>query len=259
MPFLDHLEELRWRIFKAGGAFVVAMIVGFIIVHYLHVTQILIKPAVPYLPGGKLAVFHPMTPFFFEIKLAIILGILLSLPIIMFQLWSFLAPALEKREKRIIVPALYGGLLLFAIGVSIAYYGALPVSLRFLYSFQTDTSTWLIGMEEYLSFVLGLLISFGVIFELPVIIMILASLGLVTPKFLRQYRRHFIVIATVVAAVMSPGDAMTVTFMMMFPMIFLYEVGIILAVFVKKPIAKAMEEDDAVPPAEPPEGAVQAG
>src|ERR1044072_6287083 len=100
MPFLDHLEELRWRIFKAGAAFNLSMILGFVILHYAHAPQILIKPPLPYLPGGKLAVFHPITPFFFELKLAIILGILFSLPIILFQLWLFLSPALEKRERR---------------------------------------------------------------------------------------------------------------------------------------------------------------
>ena len=256
MPFLDHLEELRRRIFKAGGAFVLATVAGFAIVHYLGVTQWLIEPIVPFLPNGKLSVLDPLTPFFFELKLAIILGILLAFPIILFQLWSFLSPALERREKRVIVPALYMGLVLFLIGVSIAYFLALPITLKFLYGFQSETTNWIIGMNEYLSFVIRLLLSFGLIFELPVVIMILASLGLVTPQFLREKRRHAIVIATVVAAIMSPGDAMTVTFLMMFPLIILYEVSIILAVFVQK---KPPQETEQIPPAEPPDGAVQAG
>jgi sec-independent protein translocase protein TatC len=256
MPFLDHLEELRWRIFKGGGALILAAIVGFVIVHYLSVTEILIRPALPFLPEGRLSVFSPLTPFFFELKLAIILGILLAFPIITYQIWSFLAPALERREKRIIVPALYMGLVLFAIGVGLAYFIALPITLKFLYGFQSDTANWLIGMNEYLSFVIRLLLSFGIVFELPVVIMILASLGLVTPKFLRDHRRHAIVIATVAAAVLSPGDVMSVTFLMMFPLIILYEVSIILAVFVRK---KPPEETEQIPPAEPPEGAVEAG
>ena len=142
MPFLDHLEELRWRIFKGGSALILAAIVGFVVVHYLKVTNILIRPALPFLPEGKLAVFDPLTPFFFELKLAIILGILIAFPIILYQLWSFLSPALERREKRIIIPALYMGLLLFAFGVSLAYFIALPITLKFLYGFQTDTATW---------------------------------------------------------------------------------------------------------------------
>jgi sec-independent protein translocase protein TatC len=258
MPFLDHLEELRWRIFKAGGALILAAIVGFCIVHYLGVTDILIRPALPFLPEGRLSVFSPLTPFFFELKLAVIIGILLAFPIITYQIWSFLSPALEHREKRIIVPALYMGLVLFAIGVALAYYIALPLTLKFLYGFQSDTANWLIGMNEYLSFTIRLLLTFGIVFELPVVIMILASLGLVTPKFLRDHRRHAIVISTVAAAVLSPGDVMTVTFLMMFPLIILYEVSIILAVFVRK---KPPEESEPVlpPPTEPPEGAVQAG
>ena len=258
MPFLDHLEELRWRLFKGGGALVLAGIIGFCIVHYLHVADILIAPAEPFLPDGKLSVFDPLTPFFFEIKLAIILGILLSFPIILYQIWAFLSPALEKRERRIIIPALYMGMVLFGCGVALAYYIALPITLEFLYGFQTDTANWMIGMNEYLSFVIRLLLSFGIIFELPVVIMILAALGLVTPKFLREKRRHAIVIATVGAAFLSPGDAMTVTFLMMFPLIILYEFSILLAVFVRK---KPIEEESVIlpPDSPPPDGAVPAG
>ena len=257
MPFLDHLEELRWRIFKAGGALFLAAILGFCVVHYLNVTQILIRPALPFLPDGRLSVFDPLTPFFFEIKLAIILGIIGSFPIIMFEIWSFMSPALERREKRIIIPALYMGMVLFAFGVGLAYFAALPITLKFLYGFQTDTASWLIGMNEYLSFVIRLLLSFGIIFELPVVIMILASLGLVTPKFLRAKRRHAIVITTVVAAFLSPGDAMTVTFLMMFPLIILYEISIVLAAFVRKPPSEE-EEPEIQPPTEPPEGVEEA-
>ena len=257
MPFLDHLEELRWRIFKAGGALILAAILGFVVVHYLNVTQILIRPALLFLPDGRLSVFDPLTPFFFEIRLAIILGLIGSFPIILFEIWSFLSPALERRERRIIIPALYMGMVLFAFGVALAYFVALPITLKFLYGFQTDTASWLIGMNEYLSFVIRLLLSFGIIFELPVVIMILALLGLVTPKFLRAKRRHAIVITTVVAAFLSPGDAMTVTFLMMFPLIILYEISILLAVFVRKKPSE--EEDPAIqPPTEPPEGVEEA-
>ncbi len=254
MPFLDHLEELRWRIFKAGGSLLLGAILGFLIVHYLRVTDILIRPAEPFLPQGRLSVFSPLTPFFFEIKLAIILGILLAFPIILYQAWAFFSPALERRERRIIIPALYAGLVLFATGVALAYWIALPLTLRFLYGFQTETSNWLIGMNEYLSFVVRLLLAFGIVFELPVVIMILASLGLVTPTFLRAHRRHAIVIATVTAAVLSPGDVLTVTFLMMFPLIILYEVSIILAVLVRK----KPEEDSILPSEGLPDGAVEA-
>jgi sec-independent protein translocase protein TatC len=112
-------------------------------------------------------------------------------------------------------------------------------------------------MNEYLSFVIRLLLSFGIIFELPVVIMILAALGLVTPTFLRAKRRHAIVITTVVAAFLSPGDAMTVTFLMMFPLIILYEVSILLAVFVRK-MPREEEEPAVQPPTEPPEGVEEA-
>jgi sec-independent protein translocase protein TatC len=254
MPFLDHLEELRWRLFKSVGALIVCAIAGFCFVHYLEVTDFLIRPIVPYLPEGKLSVFSPLTPFFFEIKLGIMIGVLMALPIILYQVWSFLSPALEKREKRVIIPALYMGLVLFGVGVALAYWIALPLTLKFLYTFQMDATIWLIGMNEYLSMVVRLLLAFGIVFELPVVIMILASLGLVTPAFLRKHRRHAVVFFTVLAAALSPGDVMTVTFLMMFPLLILYEVSILLAVFVKKPPPGADEEN--VIGGEPPPDAV---
>ena len=259
MPFLDHLEELRWRIFKAGSALVVCAIIGFLIVHYLRVTDFLVRPVQPFIPDGKLTVLDPLTPFFFELKLAIILGIIFAFPIILFQIWSFMSPALERRERRIIIPALYMGMGLFGAGVALAYWVALPITLRFLYGFQSDVLNWMIEVDRYLSFVIRLLLSFGILFELPVVIMILASLGLVTPQFLREKRRHAIVIATITAAFLSPGDVMTVTFLMMFPLIILYEVSIFLAVFVRK---KPPGDDDPTAqlptePAEPPVGAVE--
>jgi sec-independent protein translocase protein TatC len=257
MPFLDHLEELRWRVFKAGGALFACTIIGFCIVHYLEVTAFLVRPVQDYVPGGKLTVLDPLTPFFFELKLSVILGILLALPILLFQIWAFLSPALEKREKRIIIPAVYMGLVLFAVGVALAYFFALPMTIDFLFGFQSDVLTWMIEVDRYLSFVVRLLLAFGIVFELPVVIMILASLGLVTPKFLREKRRHAIVIATVGAAFLTPGDLFSVTLLMMVPLVVLYEASIILAVFVRK---KPPEEENVIqPPDSPPDGVVPAG
>jgi sec-independent protein translocase protein TatC len=257
MPFLDHLEELRWRIFKSGGALVVACIVGFIVVHYYRVMELLIRPIRPFLPTGQLNVFSPATPFFIELKLALILGVIFAFPIILYQLWAFMSPALERRERRIIIPALYMGMCLFAAGVLLAYLIALPLTLRFFYGFQSEYLEWTIGVDQHLAFTVRLLLAFGIVFELPVVIMILAALGLVTPAYLRSKRRHAIVIITVVAAFLSPGDVIAVTALLMFPLIILYEVSILLAVFVRK---KPQQEENSIQPpeAEAPEGAVEA-
>jgi sec-independent protein translocase protein TatC len=251
MPFLDHLEELRWRIFKAAGALFAAAMLGFVLVHYLRVTEILVRPIEPYLVDGKLAVLSPMEPFLLEIKLAIIVGVLIAFPIIAYQAWAFFAPALEKHERRFIIPALYLGLLLFAGGVTMAYL-LLPWSLRILLTqFSADYVYNLIGAGIYLAFVVRFLVGFGLLFELPVVVMLLTVFGLVTPTFLREKRRYALVIITVIAALISPGDVVFVTVLMMAPLMLLYEFSIYLSALVYR----RREENSIL--ADPPEGAVE--
>ena len=243
MPFLDHLEELRWRILKSLATLFLSVIVGFLFVHYLNVTVLLVRPIEPFLgsQGGRLAAFSPLTPFFLELKLALIVGLLLAFPIIVYQVWAFLSPALEKQERRVIIPALYMGLVLFSLGALLAYL-ILPISLDFLFAFQADYLNLVIGANEYLSFVVRLLLAFGIIFELPVVVLILSVLGLVTPTFLRTKRRFAIVGITVAASFLSPGDVGIVTVLMMAPLILLYEFSILLSAMVWRR-ARAREPD----------------
>ncbi|NNF29401.1 MAG: twin-arginine translocase subunit TatC [Gemmatimonadetes bacterium] len=235
MPFLDHLEELRWRILWSILAVGVFSIVGFLLVHYFEVVGLLLEPGKDYLgPDWQPIFLSPTDPFFLLLKLALAVGLILSSPVIIYQAWAFLSPALEPHEKRAIVPALYMGLVLFAAGVAMAYYIALPISIRFLMGLLTDFMTPSIEATRYLGFVIKLLLGFGLVFELPVVILILSALGLVTPAFLRARRRHAIVIITVVASFLSPGDVVAVTVLMMIPLIFLYEFSILLSVLMWK-------------------------
>ena len=252
MPFLDHLEELRWRLFKAIGALAVASLVGFLLVHYLNVTDLLIRPIRPYMPDGRLAFFSPVTPFFIVLKLSLLVGAILAFPVILYQVWAFLSPALEDRERKVIVPSLYLGLVLFAAGVALAYVVALPVSLEFLFGFQVENLVPTVGVDEYLSFVVRLLLAFGILFELPVVIMILTALGLVTPRFLRSKRRHAIVAITVTASFLSPGDVVMVTLLMMVPLILLYEFSILLSGLIHR-----RRENQILEPSGPADGAVE--
>ena len=253
MPFLDHLEELRWRIFKAAGALFAAALLGFVLVHYLHVTEILVRPIEPYLVDGKLAVLSPMEPFLLEIKLAIIVGILIAFPIIAYQVWAFFSPALERHERRFIIPALYLGLVLFAGGVTMAYL-LLPWSLRILLTqFSADYVYNMIGAGIYLGFVVRFLVGFGLLFELPVVVMLLTVFGLVTPTFLREKRRYALVVITVVAAAISPGDVVFITVLMMAPLMLLYEFSIYLSAL----IYRRREDEENHILADPPEGAVE--
>jgi sec-independent protein translocase protein TatC len=258
MPFLDHLEELRWRIFKAAGALALGLAVGWWAVRRFRVTTLLVEPMVPYVTGGRLHAFRPTTGFFLELKLALVVGLILAFPVVIYQVWAFLAPALERRERRVIIPSLYMGTVLFAAGAAMAYWIALPVSLRFLFGFQQDFLALTIGADEYLSFVVRLLVGFGLVFELPVVVLILSVLGLVTPRFLRAKRKHAVVLITVTASVLSPGDVIMVTLLMMAPLLLLYEFSILLSVLVTRG-APAEDEPTIAPPAvEPPEGAVEA-
>ena len=229
MPFLDHLEELRWRLIWSLAAVLICAVVGYLLVTRLDVLGILVEPIKPFLNGTKLKYLSPTEPFFITLKLAVAVGLVLASPIVIYQVWAFLAPALLPSEKRIIVPALYMGLVLFAGGVLMAYELVLPMTLRFTMSFQTESLEQSIVIGEYLGFVTRLLLAFGAVFELPVVVLILSAMGLVTPEFLSGKRRHAIVIITVLASVLTPGDVITLTIMMMAPLLLLYEFSIVLS------------------------------
>jgi sec-independent protein translocase protein TatC len=239
MPFLDHLEELRWRILWSMLALLVGCIVGYFIVTRLHVLEWLMKPVVPYLEDGKLAVLGPLDAFMLTLKLTITVGFILAFPVISAQIWAFVSPALHKREKRAIVPALYGGMLLFAAGVALAYYVVLPMTLKFGQSFQTASLKTLFVAGPYLALVTKILIAFGAVFELPVVVLVLAAFGLVSSKFLAEKRRFAIAISAVAAALLTPGDAITVTVFMTGPLILLYELSIGLTRLVERRRARA--------------------
>lgn len=234
MPFLDHLEELRWRLIWSLVAVMVCAVAGYFLVTRLDVLGILVAPIKPFLQGTKLKYLSPTEPFFITLKLAMSVGLVLASPIVIYQVWAFLAPALLPSEKRIIVPSLYMGLVLFAIGVVMAYELVLPMTLAFTMSFQTESLEQSIVIGEYLGFVTRLLLAFGAVFELPVVVLILSAMGLVTPQFLSSKRRHAIVIITVLAAVLTPGDVITLTIMMMVPLILLYEFSIVLSKLVTR-------------------------
>lgn len=234
MPFLDHLEELRWRLIWSLGAVLVCAIAGYFLVTRLDVLGILVAPIEPFLKGTKLKYLSPTEPFFITLKLAVAVGLLLASPIVIYQVWAFLAPALMPSEKRVIVPALYMGLVLFAVGVVMSYELVLPMTLSFTMGFQTESLEQSIVIGEYLGFVTRLLLAFGAVFELPVVVLILSALGLVTPEFLSSKRKHAIVIITVVASVLTPGDVITLTVMMMAPLVLLYEFSIVLSKLVTR-------------------------
>jgi sec-independent protein translocase protein TatC len=233
MPFLDHLEELRWRIIWSLVSVVVGTLIGWFLVTRFDVLGILIAPIVPLIGDGKLAYLSPTDPFFITLRLALTLGVLIALPIIVYQVWIFFSPALMPEEKRAIVPALYFGLFLFVLGVTAAYFVVLPIMFQFFAQFQQDSLVQNIVIGAYMSVVVRTLLAFGIAFELPVLILVLAALGIVDTDKLRKGRRWALVLITIGASLVTPGDVLT-TFFLMIPLLFLYEVGILLARVVER-------------------------
>ena len=225
MSFLDHLEELRIRIFKAVGAIMVGVIAGWFLVEKFHLVAVLKAPIAPYLPGGKLVVLSPTEPLMIVLKLAVILGCILASPVVIWQIWGFLSPALYVRERKIVVPALSVGVGLFLVGAVLAFVFVVPQALQVLFSFQTDSLATMITFEKYFDFVVQLMVAMGISFELPLVIMILASFGLVTPAALSRFRRVAIILSLVAGAVLSPGTDAFSMLMLSIPLILLYEVG----------------------------------
>jgi sec-independent protein translocase protein TatC len=238
MPFFDHLEELRWRIVWSLVALVVGTGAGFYVAVHFDLLGLLKRPLDPYVGGEQLLALSITDPFFITFKLALTLGVIMAAPVMVYQAWSFFAPALTKREKRAIAPALYLAAVLFAAGVAVAYLYVLPMTAMFLAGFQTDSLKLAMTGGLYFGFVIKLLVAFGVVFELPVVVLILATLGLVTSRFLASKRRFAIAIMAVTAALITPGDAITATVFMMGPLILLYEVSILLARLVERSRAR---------------------
>ena len=249
MPFLDHLEELRWRIIWSLVALIVGVGVAFFILQRFDIFKFLEGPILPYLGGNKLKYTHPADPFSVLITASFSIGIVMALPVIIYQVWAFLSPALYRHEKRVVLPVIFGAIVLFVCGVALSFYVVLPLAIGWLMGIaqQTDALEPMITYREYFSFAVNMSLAFGLCFELPIVILLLATLGLVTPEFLRRYRRHALVLCVVTGALLSPGDLIWTTMLLAAPLYLLYELSVILTSIVyrrrrKRAAALAAEE-----------------
>jgi Tat protein translocase TatC len=225
MPFLDHLEELRWRLLYSLLAIVLGTVLGWVVVEKVDVIGLLMRPIAAHLPGGRLNYTSPTDPFFITLKFAFIVGLVFASPVVFYHLWAFLAPALYEREKRLVIPSLAVGLLLFLAGAAGGYLLVLPRALAVLLSFQNQALQPIITADRYFGFAAQIILAFGAVTELPLVIIILTSLGLVSPAGLRRNRRYALLIAATLAAFLTPPDALSMV-MMMVPLLLLYEIGI---------------------------------
>ena len=229
MPFLDHLEELRWRILWSLLALLGGMIVAFVVVTRVDVIGFLQDPIQPYLQGRKLVYTHPGESFGIVMKVAFGVGLLLALPVIIYQTWAFLSPALYRHEKKVIIPAIAGAVLLFAVGVMIAYIAILPITLRFLLTFETKSLEPMITAAQYFGFAITMSLAFGAVFELPIVILGLTALGIVTPRMLRRFRRYAVILSMVAGALITPGGDLLSLALLTGPIYLLYEASILVA------------------------------
>ena len=251
MPFLDHLEELRWRIIWSLAAIVVCVAIGFVLVIKFNLLEWLQSPILPYLkPGHRLMNTHPGGGFSIMMSTALIIGVVLALPVVLYQAWLFLAPALHRHEKRVVLPVIIGAVFLFICGAALAWFFVLPMTLRFLTSMGDEAFDQMISATEYFGFATSLVLAMGAVFELPILILALSALGLVNPKLLKRFRRHAFIGAFALGAIISPGDAITASVAMTLPIYLLYELSIGLSAIVfrrrERAEAEAMQ-DDGVP------------
>jgi sec-independent protein translocase protein TatC len=249
MPFLDHLEELRWRIIWSLGALVVGVVTSFALLLRFErpVLLWLQGPILPFLHGRRLMNTHPGEGFSILMQTALIGGIIIALPVIIYQIWIFLSPALHKHEKRIGVPVIVGAVFLFVCGAALAWYLVLPMTLRFLTGIGDDAFDQMITASEYFGFIISLVLAVGAVFELPILVLLLSTFGLVTPKFLAKYRRHALAGSYVIAAFITPGDLLVTNVILCILLYLLYEVSIVLSwlVFRKRERARLADEANA--------------
>ena len=226
MPFLDHLEELRWRLFKALISVFVLMLVCWGFSDYL--LELLRYPGTKINPPLKMQVLKVQTVFMTKLEIALVGGIILGLPVIIYQAWQFVAPGLVKNEKKFLPIVIILTVVCFLIGGLFAYFIIIPFALQFFMDLAPADIENNIALDFYIGFLLRIIIVFGVVFELPILSIILTKMGLLTPKFMRKYRRYALVIAFILGAILTPPDPST-QIMLAIPIILLYEVSIFLS------------------------------
>lgn len=226
---LDHLEELRRRLFWIVGAVGVATAIALLVVLTFPVIRFLELPIRPYLPAHKLAFTHPTEPFDISLHTAFAFGVALSFPVIVQQVWGFIRPALTRREERVSVFAIGGSVLLFLAGVALAWGVVLPLAVQWLMGLQTDALTPVVTAREYFAFAIDMALAFGLSFQLPVVIVGLAWLEIVTPERLVHFRRYALFGSVLVGAFLTPGDLVWTTLALATPLYLLYELSIIVA------------------------------
>jgi len=233
-PFLAHLEELRKRLIICAMAIGIGFAISYIFSKQLF--SVLILPLTKVLPAESRLIFTSLPEMFIAyIKVALIAGIMLAIPIVFYELWMFLAPALYQREKGYLIPFVLFSSILFVAGSLFGYFIVFPYGFKFFISFATEDIQALPSVKQYFSFAIRLLFAFGLVFEMPVVVFFMTKIGLITPDSMKKFRKFAILCSFILSAILTPPDVAT-QIMMALPLIVLYEVSIIIsqAVYRKK-------------------------
>ncbi len=242
--FVSHLVELRDRVIRS--LVVVLLMFGVCFYFSGEIMKFLSQPLYQALPEGTRPIFIDQAGAFFTLtKVAFLTGVLVSLPWILYQAWSFVAPGLYEHEKKFAFPLIVSSVFFLLVGIGFAYWFVLPTAYKFFFSFASQTGADVMqDLQKYWDFTLAIFFGFGLTFEVPVVEMLLVKLGMVTPQQLRDARRYVVVGAFVVAAVLTPPDVIS-QFLLAVPLILLYELGIWLAGFLKARSRAPQEAEEA--------------
>jgi Tat protein translocase TatC len=239
MPFLDHLEELRKRILFSLAAVMVGFGLGWWLTTHFNLIQVVEAPIAPLIPGGKLSVMSATDPFMIVLKFALLLGLVLASPFVIYQLWLFLAPALTTREKRAIVPSLGIGFLLFLGGAALGWFFVVGPAVAWLLGFQSGTFNPIITYDSYMRLVIHLLVGMGISAELPLVMILLAAMGIMTYRGYSRARRYAVLGAFVGGAILAPTPEVSMMIIFTIPLLLLYEVGVAGAYIVERQRARS--------------------
>jgi sec-independent protein translocase protein TatC len=231
MTFIEHLEELRWRIIYSLIGIVTGTIIAWIFIDFL-VEEILLRPAKE--SGVSLQNLKPFGQIFLYFQIALIAGLILSIPNVFYQFWKFISPALRKNERKYILAIVIFTTVCFLAGIAFAYFVMLPLALSFAVQFGTQTIKNEFAVDEYMSIIISVMLAAGLVFELPMLSFFLSKLGILKPSFMRKYRKHSIVIILIAAAVLTPGTDPVSQVILAVPLVLLYEISILVSKFSQK-------------------------
>ncbi len=246
-PFVQHLVELRDRLIRALLAVAGVMIVLSLYPGPGALYDIMAAPLVSTLPkGATLIATSVISPFIVPLKILMMSAFMIALPVVLYQVWAFVAPGLYMHEKKLVLPLVFSSTILFFVGVAFCYFFVFGQVFTFIQSFAPKSITAAPDIQAYLDFVLTMFLAFGLSFEVPVVVVVLARMGLVTIEKLKAFRGYFVVLAFIIAAIVTPPDVVS-QLALAIPMCLLYELGIFAAKFFIRHTKAPEEGADATP------------